>query len=81
MPRRVVLLATLGLVGCATPPPIEVPRYVPVPAACLLPCAYAGPAQITTNGDLLEAHRGRVEQVACYESRLQCVEQATGPVR
>ena len=75
MPRRIALLAVL-LTGC-TPAPLVIREPAQVPEACLMPCEYAGPAEIRLNGDLLEAYRGRVDQVGCYETRLECVRQST----
>jgi hypothetical protein len=74
MPRAVIALSVL-LAGC-TCKPIVVPEYLEPPAQCVQACPYAGPDAIRTNGDLLEAYRGRLGQVACYESRLQCVRDA-----
>jgi len=77
MPRQlttIYLLICLGLVGCKTAPTlIEKPVFVPVPAACLITCPFIGPSVIKTNGQLLESYRGRLDQVACLESRLACV--------
>ena len=69
-----IVLAAILLAGCKTcPPPIEKPVFVPVPASCLAECPYDGPAAIKTNGELLEAYRGRLEQAQCLEARQQCV--------
>ena len=65
----------LALSGCATPP-VVIREPMPVPEACLMPCPFSGPEQILTNGQLLEAYRGRLEQVGCYESRLVCVRES-----
>ena len=70
------LILPLFLSGCATCDPVSVPQFVQVPEACLQVCEYRGPEKIVTNGDLLEGWRGRLEQVTCYESRIQCVKNA-----
>jgi hypothetical protein len=76
MSYKLIPLALL-LTGCATPDPIRVPYPVPVPEACLMVCEYTGPETIRTNGDLLEAYRGKVDQVACLVGRQQCVRDAS----
>ena len=81
MSRYVALCATALLTGCATCEPIEVPVPARVPEACFLPCDYTGPTEIVTNGQLLEAFRGRLDQAACLETRQQCVRTATESAR
>lgn len=75
--RMTVILSALVLTGCATCDPVSIPVPARVPEACLTPCEYAGPTEIATNGALLEAWRGRLDQVACLQARLQCVRRAT----
>jgi hypothetical protein len=73
----ILIMAAVSITsGCATPEAVRIPYPVPVPEACLVECFYSGPEVIRTNGDLLESYRGRLEQVACYQSRLQCVRDA-----
>lgn len=74
--RVITLLSALCVSGCATQEPVKIPYPVPVPEACLVECSYSGPEAIVTNGDLLEAFRGRLDQVACYQSRIACVRDA-----